>query len=178
MSRAEQTAIAQVVAGKRQYTQLMALFENWDMFQANLNLAENSEGALQGMADIYAESWEAASARVQASMEGIFNSLINDQGLIKLTNFTADFVDGIGSAIDSIGGLPGAIGLVGVALTKAFSPQLTASLDNIVYKFNNITGANVKNSKAVKESFFEEAEKISYDDGTNAGAATADAMSN
>jgi TP901 family phage tail tape measure protein len=33
MSNAEKTAIAQVVAGKRQYTQLMALFENWDMYQ-------------------------------------------------------------------------------------------------------------------------------------------------
>jgi TP901 family phage tail tape measure protein len=64
MNQAQKTAVAQVVAGKRQYTQLMALFENWDMFQNNMNIAENSEGALQDMADIYAESWEAASARV------------------------------------------------------------------------------------------------------------------
>ena len=46
MNQAQKTAVAQVVAGKRQYTQLMALFENWDMFQNNMNIAENSEGAL------------------------------------------------------------------------------------------------------------------------------------
>lgn len=131
MNQAQKTAVAQVVAGKRQYTQLMALFENWDMFQANLNLAENSEGALQDMADIYAESWEAASARVQASMEGIFNSIINDQGLIKLTNFTADFVDGIGSAIDSIGGLNGVLRLTSSILMKTFSKEAGARIKDL-----------------------------------------------
>lgn len=131
MNQAQKTAVAQVVAGKRQYTQLMALFENWDMFQANMDIAKNSEGALQGMADIYAESWEAASARVQASMEGIFNSIINDQGLIKLTNFTAEFVDGIGSAIDSIGGLNGILRLTGSILMKTFSKEAGARIKDL-----------------------------------------------
>lgn len=131
MNQAQKTAVAQVVAGKRQYTQLMALFENWDMFQANMDIAKNSEGALQGMADIYAESWEAASARVQASMEGIFNSIINDQGLIKLTNFTAEFVDGIGSAINSIGGLNGVLRLTGSILMKTFSKEAGARIKDL-----------------------------------------------
>ena len=138
MNQAQKTAVAQVVAGKRQYTQLMALFENWDMFQANLNLAENSEGALQGMADIYAESWEAASARVQASMESIFNSMINDQGLIKLTNFTSDFVDGIGGAIDSIGGLNGVLRLTGSILLKTFSKEAGARIKELGNSIKNI----------------------------------------
>ena len=56
MTSAEKTAIAQVVAGKRQYTQLMALFENWDMYNQNLDIAANSEGALQEMQDIYVDT--------------------------------------------------------------------------------------------------------------------------
>jgi hypothetical protein len=50
----------------------MALFENWDMYSNNLNFAENSEGALQEMQDIYSEGWEAAATRVTAAMEKIY----------------------------------------------------------------------------------------------------------
>ena len=131
MNQAQKTAVAQVVAGKRQYTQLMALFENWDMYQNNMNIAKNAEGSLQKMADIYAESWEAASARVRTSFEGIFNSIINDQGLIKLTNFVADFVDGIGSAIDSVGGLNGVLRLTSSILMKTFSKEAGARIKDL-----------------------------------------------
>lgn len=131
MNQAQKTAVAQVVAGKRQYTQLMALFENWDMYQNNMNIAQNAEGSLQKMADIYAESWEAASARVRTSFEGIFNSIINDQGLIKLTNFVADFVDGIGSAIDSVGGLNGVLRLTSSILMKTFSKEAGARIKDL-----------------------------------------------
>ena len=152
MNQAQKTAVAQVVAGKRQYTQLMALFENWDMFQANLNLAENSEGALQDMADIYAESWEAASARVQASMESIFSSLINDQGLIKLTNFTADFVDGIGGAIESIGGLNGVLRLTGSLMMKSFGKEAGARIKEIGTSMKNFfIGPKAQYEQASKE---------------------------
>jgi hypothetical protein len=30
LGKAEKAALAQSIAGKRQYTQIMALFENWD----------------------------------------------------------------------------------------------------------------------------------------------------
>ena len=56
MGKAEQVALAQTVGGTRQYTQLVALMDNWDAMQENLNTAYNSEGALQEQADIYAES--------------------------------------------------------------------------------------------------------------------------
>nr|DAF58710.1 MAG TPA: minor tail protein [Siphoviridae sp. ctxMM9] len=36
MNTATKSAVAQAVAGKRQYTQLMALFDNWDMYKENL----------------------------------------------------------------------------------------------------------------------------------------------
>jgi hypothetical protein len=44
--------LAQTVAGVRQYTQLVALMENWDSGDndsmiANLNTISNSKGALQ-----------------------------------------------------------------------------------------------------------------------------------
>jgi hypothetical protein len=42
----EKMALAQTVAGVRQYTQLMTLMENWDDFKKNLNIANTSTGTL------------------------------------------------------------------------------------------------------------------------------------
>jgi TP901 family phage tail tape measure protein len=68
----QKIALAQTVAGVRQYNQLIALMDNWGTFQENLSMAQNSEGALQEQADIYAESWEAARDRVTAAAETIY----------------------------------------------------------------------------------------------------------
>jgi hypothetical protein len=38
--------LAKSVAGVRQYTQLIALMDNWDFMQKNLDTAANSVGAL------------------------------------------------------------------------------------------------------------------------------------
>jgi hypothetical protein len=51
--------------------------ENWDngdndSMKANLRTAEMSEGTLQEQADTYAESWEAASKRVQTAAQGLY----------------------------------------------------------------------------------------------------------
>ena len=99
LGRAEQTAIAQVVAGKRQYTQLMALFENWDMYQENMSIAGSAEGSLQEMADIQAESVEAASKRMQAALEELYGKFINDKSIITFTKAMTGVVDAVSSVI-------------------------------------------------------------------------------
>jgi len=60
LSQAQKMALAQTVGGVRQYTNLIALMDNWDFMQENLATAKGAEGTLQKQADIYAESWEAA----------------------------------------------------------------------------------------------------------------------
>jgi hypothetical protein len=39
-------ALAQTVAGVRQYNQFVALMDNWDYFQENLNSSLSSTGSL------------------------------------------------------------------------------------------------------------------------------------
>mgnify|MGYP003457883600 CR=1 FL=1 len=60
LSKDQQVALAQTVAGVRQYNQLVSLMDNWDFMERNIELAENATGTLDEQADIYAESWEAA----------------------------------------------------------------------------------------------------------------------
>lgn len=67
LGKAQQVALAQTVGGTRQYTQLIALMDNWDSMKTNLDVAYLSEGTLQEQANIYAESWEGAQKRVKAA---------------------------------------------------------------------------------------------------------------
>jgi TP901 family phage tail tape measure protein len=46
LARDQQVALAQAVGGIRQYNQLIALMDNWDVFQTNLQTIETSTGAL------------------------------------------------------------------------------------------------------------------------------------
>jgi TP901 family phage tail tape measure protein len=47
LSKDAQIALAENVAGVRQYTQFMALMDEWDFFKENLKSANNATGALQ-----------------------------------------------------------------------------------------------------------------------------------
>mgnify|MGYP003307888177 CR=1 FL=1 len=99
LNKSQQVALAQTVAGTRQYNQLIALLDNFDFYEQNLSSAQNADGTLQAQADIYAESWEAAKDRVTAEAEEIYNQLLNDEFFIDLNNGFAGFLNIISDTI-------------------------------------------------------------------------------
>ena len=157
----QQAALAQSVAGVRQYTQLMALMENWDYFKDNLEVAKDATGTLQEQADIYAESWEAAQKRVQASAQAIYQDLISDEFFIDLQNNFADFLDTIDKAIDGMGGLKGVIALLGGVLLTAFSGQAARGLENMAYNIKMMTVWGQQEIMQTKELAYQEAMRVS-----------------
>ena len=83
LDRDQQVALAQTVAGLRQYNQFAALMDNYDYYEKYKEIAETgSAGTLQKQQDIYAESWEGASKRVKAAMEGIYQAVLDDSFFI------------------------------------------------------------------------------------------------
>lgn len=133
LSKDQQVALAQTVAGVRQYNQLIALMDNFDFYQKNLNAAQNSDGSLQQQADIYAESWEAAKKRVKAAAQDIYDSILDDKFFIALTNGFGKFLDVIGNTTDALGGLPGVLSIASALLFKMFGPDMASSIDRWGY---------------------------------------------
>ena len=128
LNKDQQVALAQTVAGVRQYTQLVSLMDNWGTFQENLSIARTSEGTLQEQADIYAESWQAASDRVKAALESIYSELINDDFFIDLLGFLEKVLGYADNLIDSFGGLGGVISQLGLIFTQIFSKKITEGI--------------------------------------------------
>jgi hypothetical protein len=91
----------------RQYNNFIALLDNYDAMKVNVEIAADSEGTLDEQAEIYAESWEGASKRVQAAAEEIYTKLLDDDFFIDFLNNFEKFLKGFSLFVDSAGGLQG-----------------------------------------------------------------------
>lgn len=147
LNKDEQVALAQAVGGIRQYTQFIALMDNWDFMKENLETAKGATGELQKQADIFAESWEAARKNVKASAEGIYDSLIKDEFWIDLTNGFAGFLKIIENAIDSVGGLKGVLLGLAIILQKQFGERFRNGLRETAYQLSYLIGGGQKQRK-------------------------------
>ena len=152
LSSAQQVSLAQTVAGVRQYSQFIALMDNYDKILSNQDLASNSEGTLQRQADIYAESWEASTKRVKASAEAIYSSLINDKFFIGFNNGLAEVLTGIEKFIKSIGGVKGVLLALGTTFTGVFQNQMAKSIDNLILRFTPLSAQIKKQQEMLTEA--------------------------
>lgn len=151
LNRDQRVALAQSVAGARQYNQLMALMENYDFFKENVAIAKGSEGELTKQAEIYAESWDAAKTRVRAAAQGIFDDLISDKFFIGFNDGLATALNGIDRFVDALGGIPGTLGLIGSIVTKVFSSQIGQSIERGIQSFKVFTGVARVEANSVRE---------------------------
>lgn len=141
ISKDQQIALAQTVAGVRQYTQLIALMDNWDYMQENLATANDASGTLNKQQEIYEESWKAASKRVKASMEAIYSQLLDDEFFIDITNGFASLIDSISAFIDSLGGVKTIIIGLGSIFLSSFADKIGPALKNIKDNFSVLFGS-------------------------------------
>ena len=161
LSRAEQVALAQTVGGVRQYTQLVNLMENKDYFKELVGVAENSEGTLQKQADIYAESWEASKKRVQASLEEIYKQLVNDKFFIGLNDTLSDTLNITSKLIDSLGGLPGVLGVVSTLMLKSFGPDIVNNMQRMASNLFIDSGAAENQAAIMKKAMIQTLQSFS-----------------
>lgn len=147
-TEAERVAVAQAIAGKRQYTQLFALFENWDEYERLIGVTAEAQGTLNEQWNVWAKSWEGASARVKNATTNIYQNLINDDAMIGFTNVIADLTEVFGELLDSMGGIPGILTLIILKLMQMKS----ASIVNFFTNFGAIMQTTFhKGSQSVQQ---------------------------
>ena len=166
LAKDEQIALAQTVAGVRQYTQLIALMDNWDFFEQNVKIAEDASGTLQEQADIYAESWEAARDRVKAASEEIYRQLLNDKFFIGLNNVLAETLKLTSGVIDGLGGVKGVLLLIGTFMMNSFKPQIIKGLEDVRYNLLMMTDAGRKAIFALREETNKQLSNMFTDEGS------------
>ena len=135
LNKDTQIALAQNVAGVRQYTQLIALMDNWSYFQENLNTAYTSAGALQEQSDIYAQGWEAARDKVTASLEDLYQDILDDEFFIDMLEFFSKIIDAVDTFVEGVGGIGPVILGIGSMFMNVFSHKIAPAMRETVTQF-------------------------------------------
>ena len=131
-SEAEKQAIAIELAGKRQYNNLLALFDNWDMYNKAVETSMSSQGTLQKQQDIYMESTAAHLQQMQTAWEGVKDVILKPDDVNPLIDVFGTFGEITKEAIEGLGGLKGVLTLLGTVGLQTFGPILGESLAGFI----------------------------------------------
>lgn len=161
-SDAEKQALAIDLAGKRQYNNLLALFENWDMYNEAVNTSINAVGTLQHQQDIYMESTVAHLEQLKTEADKTYDILFNQDTVNNFTDTVTGVISVFNNFLDGIGGGGNALLYFGNLIANVFNNQIghaieqqivniqtyKQNLDAIAFKENIIN--QVQNAHAVK----------------------------
>lgn len=120
----QKRAITSQLAGTRQANRMLALMENWDMFEQYQSYATNSENALEEQNDIYLQSVEAAQNRMETAWDTFWLNLFDEDALKGFYDFSADMIELFDNATQSAGGLLSVIRTITGLMSKTIGKQL------------------------------------------------------
>lgn len=124
LGKDQQVALAQAVAGVRQYNQLMALMNNWSDMESNIERANSATGTLNQQQAIYAESMEAHLQRLSTEAEKTYSLLFDEDALKSFANLATKLLATLNSYITGLGGGLNALGTIAFKTMGIFSNQI------------------------------------------------------
>lgn len=163
LAQDQKIALAETVAGVRQWTQLIALMDHWDFFKENLAMAQDADGALEQQAEIYAESWEAARDRTKAAAEDIYDSLINPDFYIKVDDLITPLLSGTADVIDAMGGMNGVLAASVLLINKVYGDKIAESLRESAIQIGFLTNQEQERARELQQQAATLAKSISIE---------------
>ena len=134
-TQAQRNAAAQAMAGTRQYNNLVALFDNWDMYTAALETSQNAMGTLQEQQDIYMESTAAHLQQLQTEFERTFETLLSSDA-INTFSVGMDFaLSRLNDFLSGIGGGANDFAYFGSLVANVFNNQIGEAIEKQILNF-------------------------------------------
>ena len=127
-TEAQQQSVAIAIAGKRQYNNLMSLFNNWDMYTDALNTSKNAMGTLQEQQDIYEERTTAHIQELTTAFEDLYDSAWDSDVFKGTIDSLTTIINLFSSLVDGIGGGTNALLYFSSIATKVFNKQIAQGL--------------------------------------------------
>ena len=140
IERDQQLALAQTVAGTRQYSQLVALLENWEEIQKNINVAKKASGTLDEQQEIYMEGTEAHLNRLKAQFEELYSNVFKSDEINTIVDLFTDMTKSANNFIASFGGGVKSIIGLGAIVANIFNQQIINGIkqaDQNIKKYNS-----------------------------------------
>lgn len=142
---AQQQAAAVAMAGKRQYNNLIALFENWNMYENALTTSQTSAGTLQKQQDTYMDSLEAHLEQLGTAGERVYDAFFDSDSMKDLLDTLTVVVETFAGFVESIGGGGNLLLGFGSAAMRVFSTQIAGSISRVVTNLGIMKQATIQN---------------------------------
>ena len=104
MTKEQKIYLAQTMAGQRQYSNLTALFDNFDKYKSALNTAQNAEGKLQEQQDVYMDRLSTHVQQLTTATEHMWMGLVDTDGFKDVIDGLTTIVEKVDKLFRSIGG--------------------------------------------------------------------------
>ena len=151
LAKDQQLAVAQTVAGVRQYNQLVALMDNWGYFQELLGEANSSAGELAKQADIFGQGWEASLNRVRTSAEEVYMTLLNDDFFIALNDGFATALEGVNGFVKGLGGMKGMLSSAAAIFLSVYAKEMPSIIDKATSSIQLFFGKTTKEMTKIQQ---------------------------
>ena len=154
LDQTQKAAVAQTVAGKYQLSRFEALMNRSDLYDEYKGASESADGTLDEMNEEFVDSLEGRMNKLQATFEGIFNSLFETDDIYPFIDALTAALELVDNFVQSIGGGGQVLLAFGNIATKVFSKQLAENITNTIqaYTDNKAVKANSKMAKQNLES--------------------------
>lgn len=136
-SQAQKQAAAIAMAGKMQYSRLIALFDNWDMYEQTLEESKTATGELNREQEIYMESTKAHLEQLSTAWERIFNDIIDNKEINKIIDVFTGATEGVANWIEAVGGGGNALIQLGTIAERVFSKQIAEGITGVIKNFQS-----------------------------------------
>lgn len=164
LSREQQIALSQTMAGTRQYNNLLALFDNWGMYTKALNTSAQAAGTLQKQQDTYMESTEAHLQKLETEWERLYNEVFDQKTANGFIDVLTLGLTTLGDYIEGLGGGLNAIINMGAGVGQVFSKNIAKSI--VTKQYNRQTQ---KDNEAQMKEYLANAENKVYSENLSEG---------
>ena len=138
LSREQQVALSQVMAGTRQYNNLLSLFDNWNKYREALEMSANAAGTLQEQQDIYMESTAAHLKQLSTEAERTYDILFDQDTVNAFADTLTALLDKFNDFIAGLGGGTNAFIYFGSVATNIFKKQIAGGINNVIDKIEKM----------------------------------------
>ena len=146
MTREQQVYLAQTMAGQRQYSNLVALFDNFDKYNSALETAQNAEGTLAAQNEIHMESLSAHLQQLTTQTEEMWMHLTDTDGIKDLIDGLTSIVDKVDKLFTSLGGGQAVLKSLGVIAMSLLSGPIAKGLNTTISNIKLVQNQKLENA--------------------------------
>ena len=136
LTKEQQINLAQVMAGQRQYSNLISLFDNWDKYLQSVNTSLNSQGTLNEKNGRYLESLEAHMQQLSTEAERTYDILFDESVVKGFVDVFDDVLKGFNNFISGIGGGVPVLITFGSTVANIFNKQIADAITSAQERFD------------------------------------------